>query len=97
MKVYHAKLTAKGQLTLPQELRRSLGVVPGDLVEFVLHRNGEIFIHARNKPASAIVGKGAAFARPVSREQYERVLGEAVAARGKPPARQAAPKRRKAG
>jgi AbrB family looped-hinge helix DNA binding protein len=83
MKSFHAKLTSKGQLTLPVEIRQSLGVGPGDRVEFYLHRTGEVFVHARNRPASAIFGKGAAYARPVTRDQYERLLGEAVAARGK--------------
>ena len=29
-----AKLTSKGQLTMPREIRRRLGVKPGDKVEF---------------------------------------------------------------
>ena len=30
---YYSKMTAKGQITLPTELRRRLGIRPGDLVE----------------------------------------------------------------
>lgn len=97
MKTFEAKLTSKGQLTLPLEIRKSLGVAPGDHVEFFLHRSGEIFVHARNKPASAIFGAGAAYARPLTRQQYDRILAEAVAARGKPATRQAPHKRRRAG
>ncbi len=98
MQTFQAKLTSKGQLTLPVDIRNALGVGPGDQVEFVVHRSGEILLYARNKPATAIVGAGAAYARPVTREQYDRLLGEAVAARGKPAATpRARHKRRRAG
>lgn len=30
-----AKITSKGQITLPKEVRRRLGIGPGDEVEFV--------------------------------------------------------------
>ncbi len=97
MKLFQAKLTSKGQLTLPVEIRESLGVGPGDRIEFFLHRTGEVFVHARNRPAAAVVGKGAAYARPVTRDQYERLLGEAVAARGKSTTQRASQRRRKTG
>ena len=35
-----AKITSKGQITLPKEVRRRLGVGPGDQVEFV-EENGK--------------------------------------------------------
>jgi AbrB family looped-hinge helix DNA binding protein len=34
MATYAAKVTSKGQLTLPVELRRRLGIEPGDTVAF---------------------------------------------------------------
>ncbi len=97
MRLFQAKLTSKGQLTLPVEVRQSLGVGPGDHIEFYLHRTGEVFVHARNRPASAIFGKGAAYARPVTREQSERLVGEAIAARGKSITHKASHRGRKAG
>ena len=97
MKAFQTKLTSKGQLTLPLEIRKSLGVGPGDRIEFFLHRSGEVFVHGRNKPASAIFGKGAAYARRVSREQCERLVGEAIAARGKPTTQRASHKRSRTG
>ena len=33
-----AKITSKGQITLPKEVRRRLGIGPGDEVEFVEER-----------------------------------------------------------
>jgi AbrB family looped-hinge helix DNA binding protein len=98
MNTFQAKLTSKGQLTLPVQIREALRVGPGDLVELLIRRSGEILLCARNKPATAIVGKGSAYVRPVTREQNERLLGEAVAARGRPAPTQRAPhKRRKGG
>jgi AbrB family looped-hinge helix DNA binding protein len=37
---YEAKITSKGQLTLPREIRRALGVGPGDQVAFELTERG---------------------------------------------------------
>lgn len=34
MATFTAKVTSKGQLTLPVELRRELGIAPGDTVAF---------------------------------------------------------------
>lgn len=36
-----AKITSKGQITLPARLRRALGVKPGDAVEFAFERPGK--------------------------------------------------------
>ena len=41
-----AKLTSKGQLTLPREIREKLGVRPGDVLEFV-EEDGEFYIRRR--------------------------------------------------
>lgn len=83
-KTFDSKLTSKGQLTLPLEIREALNVAPGDHVEFALHRTGEVFVHGRTRPATAIVGKGAAYARKARKGDPERLVGEAVAARGAP-------------
>lgn len=34
------RLTSKGQVTIPQEVRRRLGLRPGDEIEFVEDRDG---------------------------------------------------------
>jgi antitoxin PrlF len=83
MRTFQAKLTSKARVTLPAKIRKSLGVGPGDSIEFFLHRTGEVYVLPRNRPAAAILGKGAAYARPVSREQSDRFVGKAIAARGK--------------
>ena len=35
-----AKITSKGQITLPKEVRDSIGISPGEEVEFLKEENG---------------------------------------------------------
>ena len=37
---FRAKVTSKGQITVPVEIRRSLGVKPGDLIRFEQQKGG---------------------------------------------------------
>ena len=39
-----SRLTSKGQVTVPKEIRDALGLRPGDLVRFVLDDIGTVFI-----------------------------------------------------
>ena len=96
MKTFQTKLTSKGQLTLSGDSKIT-GRWSRRPYRIFLHRSGEVFVHGRNKPASAIFGKGAAYARRVSREQCERLVGEAVAAHGKPTTQRASHKRSRTG
>ena len=52
-----AKITSKGQITLPKEVRRRLGVGPGDQVEFV-EENGKYVLKkiVKESPFDAYVG-----------------------------------------
>lgn len=42
-----AKVTSKGQVTIPKEIRLALGVEPGDRVSFVLRPDGVVEMMAR--------------------------------------------------
>ena len=44
---YHAKITSKGQITLPAELRARLGLDEGDTVEFYLDGLGRVSMRPR--------------------------------------------------
>lgn len=40
-----AKVTSKGQVTIPQEIRTALGVQPGDLLAWEMAADGRIEVH----------------------------------------------------
>jgi antitoxin PrlF len=44
---HEAKLTSKGQLTLPVKLRETLSLKPGDKVVFIEDEHGRIVLEAR--------------------------------------------------
>ena len=58
---YHelAKISANGQITLPVEIRRSLGLKSGDKVLFLQNQNGDIIL--TNASSQAIRKAQAAF------------------------------------
>ena len=52
-KYYHGgmRITEKGQVTIPVEVRRSMGLKPGDEVEFVLDGTGARVVRAASAPS----------------------------------------------
>ena len=55
-----AKISANGQITIPVEIRRQLGLKSGDKILFFQNQNGEIIVS--NASAKAIRKAQAAFA-----------------------------------
>jgi AbrB family looped-hinge helix DNA binding protein len=51
------KITSKGQVTIPQELRERAGLMPGCEVEFSEARDGRVFI--KGSSAESVGEKGA--------------------------------------
>ncbi|MHC8321324.1 AbrB/MazE/SpoVT family DNA-binding domain-containing protein [Pseudomonas sp. GB2N2] len=49
-----AKLTTKGRVTIPAQVRTALGLVAGDVVEFVTLRDGSVELGAKNRSAHAL-------------------------------------------
>jgi AbrB family looped-hinge helix DNA binding protein len=47
------RITSKGQVTIPQQVRRALGLEPGDEVEIVVHEGA-----ARIIPVDGPTGRG---------------------------------------
>ncbi len=56
-----AKISANGQITVPVEIRRQLGLKPGDKILFLQNKNEEIVV--TNASAAAIRNAQAAFSR----------------------------------
>lgn len=66
-----AKISANGQITLPVEIRRSLGLRSGDKVLFLQNQNGDIILTNASSQAirkAQTVFSGAAEAMGVSSE-----------------------------
>lgn len=51
-----AKVTSKGQITIPKKIREKLHLGPGDKVNFVEDSNGEIRIYPQKKPIGRLRG-----------------------------------------
>jgi antitoxin PrlF len=51
-----ATLTSKGQLTVPKEIRDSLGMKTGDRLTFTLMQDGVVVLRVKNKRLSDLEG-----------------------------------------
>ncbi len=47
-----ARLTIKGQVTIPKQIRDALDLQPGCQVDFAVNEGGEVVIHRADKPAT---------------------------------------------
>ncbi|GIL01953.1 MAG: hypothetical protein BroJett030_18520 [Alphaproteobacteria bacterium] len=71
-----AKITAKGQITLPKEVRERHGLKPGDRVEFV-EEGGKTWVKPRNLRAvdlMGILGRPPSGKAPSVREMDEAIM-----------------------
>lgn len=74
-----AKVTSKGQITLPADVRRSLRLKPGDRIDFIRNDAGNFEIKARSPHLLDLRGiVKPAF--PVTGEDIDRWIREARAA-----------------
>lgn len=51
-----AKMTSKGQITVPKDVRLRLNLKAGDRVLFVVENDGAVRMRAANKDISSLVG-----------------------------------------
>jgi AbrB family looped-hinge helix DNA binding protein len=77
-----AKITAKGQITLPKEVRDRYGLKPGDRIEFV-EENGKTWVRPRNIRAVDLIGVlGPPPNGPKTIREIEEGIAEAAAESG---------------
>lgn len=77
MTVSRAKVTSKGQITLPRNLREKLGIVQGDHVEFSIDSENGVQVRKIVTPgSSAGVLRHLARDRPVSPQEMDNALRE---------------------
>ena len=66
-----AKLTSKGQITIPKEVREALGLRTGDRLAFRLHDDGSVAVEAEKVSLNALRGA-------VRRKQLRVMLGASI-------------------
>jgi AbrB family looped-hinge helix DNA binding protein len=49
MRKYSSSLSSKGQVTVPQEIRKRLGVAPGDRIDFVVEGDRTVIRPSRSE------------------------------------------------
>jgi antitoxin PrlF len=70
-----AKLTSKGQITMPKKVRETLRVEPGDRIEFTTRATGEVIVQARTGSITKLYGAlKRPGRRPVSLAAMERAI-----------------------
>ena len=74
-----AKLTSKGQITIPADVRAALGLDTGSRVEFVETGKGQFAIVAATEEVQSLKGMLKKPAKPVSIEE----MNQAIATRGR--------------
>lgn len=71
-----AKITSKGQITIPKEVRARLGVVSGDRVEFVEIKEGVFQIVAATQDVKLLKGIVPKPKKPVTVEEMNQAILE---------------------
>ncbi|MGH6877884.1 MAG: AbrB/MazE/SpoVT family DNA-binding domain-containing protein [Rhizomicrobium sp.] len=77
--VAHSKITAQGQISVPSEVRKQLGVEPGSIIEWEA-RNGEIVVRRAGRYTSAEI-HAALFPDGTPKAKNARALREGIRAR----------------
>jgi AbrB family looped-hinge helix DNA binding protein len=73
------KIGSKGQITIPLEVRRKLGLKPGDRIDFVLEKSGEVLLKAKKRPLTDLLGiSQGAVKRPLGVEQMHDAVLQAA-------------------
>lgn len=82
MKSIMATVTSKGQITLPTEIRKHLGVQQGSRIMFVLDDDGHVTVEVPKYPSVASLrGAAGSLPTPLPWSQVRATIGEERAAR----------------
>jgi antitoxin PrlF len=78
-----AKVTSKGQITVPKAVRERLDVGPGDYLIFREEANGTIVVEAATSDVMSLAGSVSSKVRGVTVEAMQDAVQQAAAARTK--------------
>jgi antitoxin PrlF len=75
-------MTIKGQVTIPKQIRDSLGLKPGARLDFVVNRDGDVVLHrteadAKRKPDRFEAARGKADVKWRTQDLMALLRGEA--------------------
>jgi antitoxin PrlF len=71
-----AAITSKGQITIPAEVRKKLGLKPGDRVRFVEGANGEYILKPKTKSIMDLAGIAHYTGPPVTIEEMNETIAQ---------------------
>lgn len=70
MAIAHSKLTAQGQISVPSEVRKKLGVGPGSVLEWE-ERDGEVVVRRAGRYSSSDIHSAVFQKRPAKPKSAE--------------------------
>ena len=74
-------ITSKGQVTIPAEVRRSLGLKKGDKIAFVIDQEGDVHLKPPQYPSiMSLRGAAGTLPRPMSWQEVKETVEEEHAA-----------------
>jgi AbrB family looped-hinge helix DNA binding protein len=74
-------LTAKGQTTVPKDVRDHLGLKPGDRIDFVIEEDGEVRLRTRKVRLGDLAGVLGKPSRALTIEEMNDATADAAVAR----------------
>jgi len=80
MAIAHSKLTSQGQISVPAEVRRRLGLSPGSIIEWT-EEDGRIVVRPAGRQSSEDIHKALfpdGAPKKLSVEQVKRAVAQAV-------------------
>lgn len=72
--MFEAKVTSKGQITLPAEIRKTMGIEPGSKVIFFQDAEGDFIMRARTGSIMDLRGCLAGFDVPKTDEEMNELI-----------------------
>jgi antitoxin PrlF len=75
-----ARMTSKGQITVPKDVRLKLNLKPGDRVLFIVEDDGAVRMRALNKDISSLIGILPRPKRAATLEEIEEAIQRAAVA-----------------
>jgi AbrB family looped-hinge helix DNA binding protein len=73
-----AKMTSKGQLTVPKDVRQKLGLKPGDRIRFLIEADGRVRLMPAKRDISELVGILPKPKRALRLEEMDEAIGQEI-------------------